>query len=193
MQNKTDPDFLSVLSSKEKIETDVYRFKVKNEKFLHLKSRCFGFRNPWTKEVEYIVSTNTVVQWVFSVRLCSNTLSRNSVLCNKCFCLPVFHFIYLTSLFWNEYQHAQLHAANGNFFLFFMVAYKFVFNFWIFFFIFVFLWYEMLLKTLKNLSLCWHICCFCSSDIFHGFYPYFLGLFCFAMNVPKVCKWQLLY
>ncbi|CAG5123680.1 unnamed protein product, partial [Candidula unifasciata] len=51
-----------VLSSKEKIETDVYRFKVKNGTFLHLKSRCFGFRNPWTKEVEYIVSTNTVVQ-----------------------------------------------------------------------------------------------------------------------------------
>ncbi|BFZ04276.1 hypothetical protein BsWGS_07315 [Bradybaena similaris] len=51
-----------VLSSKEKIETDVYRFKVKNGTFLRLKSRCFGFRNPWTKEVEYIVSTNTVVQ-----------------------------------------------------------------------------------------------------------------------------------
>ncbi|XP_059142173.1 basic helix-loop-helix ARNT-like protein 1 [Physella acuta] len=50
-----------VLSSKEKIETDVYRFKLKNGKFIHLKSRCFGFRNPWTKEVEYIVSTNTVV------------------------------------------------------------------------------------------------------------------------------------
>ncbi|XP_012941991.1 aryl hydrocarbon receptor nuclear translocator-like protein 1 [Aplysia californica] len=51
-----------VLSSKEKLETDVYRFKLKNGRFIHLKSRCFGFRNPWTKEVEYVVSTNTVVQ-----------------------------------------------------------------------------------------------------------------------------------
>ena len=51
-----------VLSSKEKVETDVFRFKLKNGKFLHLKSKIFGFRNPWTKEVENIVSTNTVVQ-----------------------------------------------------------------------------------------------------------------------------------
>ncbi|KAH9495175.1 hypothetical protein Btru_018562 [Bulinus truncatus] len=51
-----------VLTAKDKIETNVYRFKLKSGKFLHLKSRCFGFRNPWTKEVEYIVSTNTVVQ-----------------------------------------------------------------------------------------------------------------------------------
>ncbi|XP_070185012.1 basic helix-loop-helix ARNT-like protein 1, partial [Littorina saxatilis] len=51
-----------VLSTKEKVETDVYRFKLKDGKFLHLKSTCFGFRNPWTKEVEYIVSTNSVVQ-----------------------------------------------------------------------------------------------------------------------------------
>ncbi|XP_076471328.1 protein cycle-like [Babylonia areolata] len=51
-----------VLSTKEKVGTEVYRFKVKDGKFLHLKSICFGFRNPWTKEVEYIVSTNSVVQ-----------------------------------------------------------------------------------------------------------------------------------
>ncbi|XP_076450017.1 protein cycle-like [Babylonia areolata] len=51
-----------VLSTKEKVETEVYRFRLKDGKFLHLKSNCFGFRNPWTKEVEYIVSTNSVVQ-----------------------------------------------------------------------------------------------------------------------------------
>ncbi|KAL8559377.1 hypothetical protein ACOMHN_045097 [Nucella lapillus] len=53
---------LTVLSKKEKVETEVYRFRLKDGKFLHLKSTCFGFRNPWTKEVEYIVSTNSVVQ-----------------------------------------------------------------------------------------------------------------------------------
>lgn len=50
-----------VLLKKEKIETNVYRFRAKNGLFLKLKSKLFCFRNPWTKEVEYIVSTNTVV------------------------------------------------------------------------------------------------------------------------------------
>uniref|UniRef100_A0A8W8N8H9 Uncharacterized protein n=1 Tax=Magallana gigas TaxID=29159 RepID=A0A8W8N8H9_MAGGI len=52
---------LSVLKSKEKVKTNVYRFKIKDGSFIHLRSECFSFRNPWTKEVEYIVSTNTFV------------------------------------------------------------------------------------------------------------------------------------
>lgn len=50
-----------VLKSKEKVKTNVYRFKIKDGSFIHLRSECFSFRNPWTKEVEYIVSTNTFV------------------------------------------------------------------------------------------------------------------------------------
>ncbi|XP_061166976.1 protein cycle-like [Saccostrea echinata] len=50
-----------VLKSKEKVKTNVYRFKIKDGSFVHLRSECFSFRNPWTKEVEYIVSTNTFV------------------------------------------------------------------------------------------------------------------------------------
>ncbi|KAJ8299211.1 hypothetical protein KUTeg_023271 [Tegillarca granosa] len=50
-----------VLKTKEKFKTNVYRFKSKDGSFLHLRSVCFSFRNPWTKEVEYIVSKNTVV------------------------------------------------------------------------------------------------------------------------------------
>nr|WDV40242.1 brain and muscle ARNT-like protein [Sinonovacula constricta] len=50
-----------VLDSRDKIQTGVYRFKGKNGSFLHVRSNCFSFRNPWTKEVEYIVSTNSVV------------------------------------------------------------------------------------------------------------------------------------
>lgn len=51
----------AVLLKKDKIETKVYRFRAKNGSFLKLKSKLFCFRNPWTKEVEYIVSTNTLV------------------------------------------------------------------------------------------------------------------------------------
>ncbi|XP_020311381.1 aryl hydrocarbon receptor nuclear translocator-like protein 2 isoform X1 [Oncorhynchus kisutch] len=50
-----------VLRSKEKIETHCYKFKTKHGSFVTLQSRMFSFINPWTKEVEYIVSTNTVM------------------------------------------------------------------------------------------------------------------------------------
>ncbi|XP_033751765.1 protein cycle-like [Pecten maximus] len=50
-----------VLKSQEKVETCVYRFKIKDGSFIHLRSRVFSFHNPWTKEVEYIVSTNTII------------------------------------------------------------------------------------------------------------------------------------
>ncbi|CAL8325901.1 aryl hydrocarbon receptor nuclear translocator-like protein 2 [Gadus morhua] len=50
-----------VLRSKEKIETNCYQFKTKHGSFVTLQSQWFSFVNPWTKEVEYIVSTNTVL------------------------------------------------------------------------------------------------------------------------------------
>ncbi|XP_045147065.1 aryl hydrocarbon receptor nuclear translocator-like protein 1 isoform X3 [Echinops telfairi] len=50
-----------VLQTREKITTDCYKFKIKDGSFITLRSRWFSFMNPWTKEVEYIVSTNTVV------------------------------------------------------------------------------------------------------------------------------------
>ncbi|KAG9475904.1 hypothetical protein GDO78_004000, partial [Eleutherodactylus coqui] len=62
-----DKDFPSncskkkVLQTREKITTNCYKFKIKDGSFITLKSRWFSFMNPWTKEVEYIVSTNTVV------------------------------------------------------------------------------------------------------------------------------------
>uniref|UniRef100_A0A8C8T1C6 Aryl hydrocarbon receptor nuclear translocator like 2 n=1 Tax=Pelusios castaneus TaxID=367368 RepID=A0A8C8T1C6_9SAUR len=50
-----------VLQSKEKIFTNSYKFRAKDGNFITLKSQWFSFINPWTKELEYIVSTNTVV------------------------------------------------------------------------------------------------------------------------------------
>ncbi|XP_075066603.1 basic helix-loop-helix ARNT-like protein 2 [Mixophyes fleayi] len=55
----------AVLQSREKILTNAYKFKTKDGSFITLKSQWFSFINPWTKELEYIVSANTVVsgQW----------------------------------------------------------------------------------------------------------------------------------
>ncbi|XP_024233101.1 aryl hydrocarbon receptor nuclear translocator-like protein 2 isoform X2 [Oncorhynchus tshawytscha] len=50
-----------VLRSKEKIETSCYKFKTKLGSFVMLQSQWFSFINPWTKEVEFIVSTNRVL------------------------------------------------------------------------------------------------------------------------------------
>ncbi|XP_078112848.1 aryl hydrocarbon receptor nuclear translocator-like protein 2 isoform X3 [Sander vitreus] len=52
-----------VLRSKDKIDTDCYKFKTKFGSFVTLQSQWFSFVNPWTKEVEYIVSTNTVISY----------------------------------------------------------------------------------------------------------------------------------
>ncbi|CAL9697402.1 unnamed protein product [Knipowitschia caucasica] len=52
-----------VLRSKEKVETNCYKFKTKHGSFVSLQSLWFSFINPWTKEVEYIVSTNTVISY----------------------------------------------------------------------------------------------------------------------------------
>ncbi|XP_029810675.1 aryl hydrocarbon receptor nuclear translocator-like protein 2 isoform X3 [Suricata suricatta] len=51
----------AVLQSKEKIFTDSYKFRKKDGSFVTLKSQWFSFTNPWTKELEYIVSVNNLV------------------------------------------------------------------------------------------------------------------------------------
>ncbi|XP_075867319.1 basic helix-loop-helix ARNT-like protein 1 isoform X2 [Nelusetta ayraudi] len=50
------------LRSQDKIDTSCYRFKTKYGPYISLKSQWFSFRNPWTKEVEFIVSLNKVVK-----------------------------------------------------------------------------------------------------------------------------------
>uniref|UniRef100_A0A3B3VPQ9 Basic helix-loop-helix ARNT like 2 n=1 Tax=Poecilia latipinna TaxID=48699 RepID=A0A3B3VPQ9_9TELE len=52
-----------LLRSREKIETNCYKFKTKYGSFVTLQSQWFSFVNPWNKEVEYIVSTNTVISY----------------------------------------------------------------------------------------------------------------------------------
>ncbi|XP_025969845.1 basic helix-loop-helix ARNT-like protein 2 isoform X1 [Dromaius novaehollandiae] len=50
-----------VLQNKEKVFTNSYKFRAKDGTFVTLRSQWFSFMNPWTKELEYIVSNNTVV------------------------------------------------------------------------------------------------------------------------------------
>ncbi|KAM4676300.1 basic helix-loop-helix ARNT-like protein 2 [Discoglossus pictus] len=51
----------TVLQTNDKVLTNSYKFKAKDGSFITLKSQWFSFINPWTKELEYIVSINTVV------------------------------------------------------------------------------------------------------------------------------------
>ncbi|XP_033095971.1 protein cycle-like [Anneissia japonica] len=61
----------SVLTSKETQQVE-YLFKAKNGEFLKFHSRMFCFRNPWTKEIEYIVSTNTTINLETNIQQSSN-------------------------------------------------------------------------------------------------------------------------
>lgn len=54
-------NLLAALRSKEKIETLCYKFKMKCGSYVSLQSQWFTFTNPWTKEVEFIVSLNRVI------------------------------------------------------------------------------------------------------------------------------------
>nr|XP_046243593.1 aryl hydrocarbon receptor nuclear translocator-like 1b isoform X2 [Scatophagus argus] len=50
-----------VLQLREKINTNCYKLKINDGPFIKVRSCWFSYANPWTKEVEYIVSVNTVV------------------------------------------------------------------------------------------------------------------------------------
>ncbi|XP_029290288.1 aryl hydrocarbon receptor nuclear translocator-like protein 2 isoform X2 [Cottoperca gobio] len=67
-----------VLRSKDKIETNCYKFKTKYGSFVTLQSQWFSFVNPWTKEVEYLVSTNTVISFDNSRATRSGNKSEHS-------------------------------------------------------------------------------------------------------------------
>ncbi|RXG73214.1 Aryl hydrocarbon receptor nuclear translocator-like protein 1 [Armadillidium vulgare] len=50
-----------ILQTFEPRQTQVYRFRTKDGSFLNLKSSWKIFRNPWTKDVEYIISSNCLL------------------------------------------------------------------------------------------------------------------------------------
>lgn len=44
-----------------KITTPIYRFKTKDKGFVRLQSEWKSFKNPWTKDVEYLIAKNSVI------------------------------------------------------------------------------------------------------------------------------------
>ncbi|ALC44172.1 cyc, partial [Drosophila busckii] len=48
------------MQSQEKVTTQVYRFRCKDNSFIQLQSDWRAFKNPWTNEIDYIIAKNTV-------------------------------------------------------------------------------------------------------------------------------------
>ena len=51
----------SALSSNESISTQIYRFRTRDASYVKLHAVWKAFRNPWTKETEYLVAKNTLI------------------------------------------------------------------------------------------------------------------------------------
>lgn len=51
----------AALQSTEKVTTLVYRFRTKDNGFIRLQSEWKAFKNPWTKDVEYLIAKNSVI------------------------------------------------------------------------------------------------------------------------------------
>ncbi|KAJ8664592.1 hypothetical protein QAD02_006254 [Eretmocerus hayati] len=51
----------AALQSSERITTQVYRFRSKAASFVRLCSEWKSFKNPWTKDIEYLIAKNSVV------------------------------------------------------------------------------------------------------------------------------------
>lgn len=49
------------LQSIEKVTTPVYGFRTKHNGFINVQSEWKSFKNPWTKDVEFLVATNNVI------------------------------------------------------------------------------------------------------------------------------------
>lgn len=51
----------AALQGKQCVTTPVYRFRTKEHGYVRLQSEWKSFRNPWTKEIEYVIAKNNVI------------------------------------------------------------------------------------------------------------------------------------
>ncbi|XP_034943483.1 protein cycle isoform X4 [Chelonus insularis] len=51
----------AVLQTAERVITQVYRFRTKNSSFVKLQSEWKSFKNPWTKDIEYLIAKNSAI------------------------------------------------------------------------------------------------------------------------------------
>lgn len=49
------------LQSTDKVTTSIYRLRTKENGFINVQSEWKAFKNPWTKEVEYLIAKNNVI------------------------------------------------------------------------------------------------------------------------------------
>lgn len=49
-----------VMQVPEKVTTQVYRFRCKDNSYIQLQSEWRAFKNPWTNEIDYIIAKNSV-------------------------------------------------------------------------------------------------------------------------------------
>lgn len=51
----------AALQGCERVTTPVYRLRTKDNTFVKIQSEWKSFRNPWTKEIEYLIAKNNVI------------------------------------------------------------------------------------------------------------------------------------
>ncbi|KAG5329480.1 BMAL1 protein, partial [Acromyrmex charruanus] len=51
----------AVLQTSEHVTTQIYRFRSKDANFVRLQSEWKSFRNPWTKDIEYLIAKNSAI------------------------------------------------------------------------------------------------------------------------------------
>ncbi|PNF23248.1 Aryl hydrocarbon receptor nuclear translocator-like protein 1 [Cryptotermes secundus] len=65
----------AALQASDRVSTQVYQFRSKDGCYVGLQSEWKSFRNPWTKDVEYMVAKNSVV--LSDVRVVESSASRS--------------------------------------------------------------------------------------------------------------------
>ncbi|XP_025267071.1 protein cycle isoform X2 [Camponotus floridanus] len=65
----------AALQTPERITTQIYRFRSKDANFVRLQSEWKSFRNPWTKDIEYLIAKNSAI---FCDALSGNNGSEDS-------------------------------------------------------------------------------------------------------------------
>lgn len=53
----------AALRATQKVTTPIYHFRTKDTGVIRLQTEWKSFKNPWTKDVEYIIAKNSVILW----------------------------------------------------------------------------------------------------------------------------------
>ncbi|KAF7397507.1 hypothetical protein HZH68_008729 [Vespula germanica] len=65
----------AALQSSERVTTQVYRFRNKGSNFVRLQSEWKSFKNPWTKDIEYLIAKNSTVY--YDIRQAGNSTNKS--------------------------------------------------------------------------------------------------------------------